>query len=371
MVWFSRIIRGVAILLALLFVFTFPLTLVGRDIGQLVFDPDAVTEVISQNLAENPRFSFSILNQFTSFITSGEDADTDPLAQLVRLGLRSLTQDDIGELLNLTLPPALIADAFVQVVSGFYEWLDNDEPAPTIQLNVAPLKANLNSNRRVVLETILNALPDCSAEQLLNYALSGDFGNLENLPLCNPPEPINAEFLNLADVLIPAWLASLPDMINLGQETVSEEQAVQLEQLKTNLLRTRAFLRWAWLPALFLYLLSIPLWARSWPSLFAWGWPLILSGGIGLLIAISLWLSTAGVPLLIVNLFFENSLGGFFDTFRGILAELVSMIAAPLAWQSAFQLLFGFLGVIIAIVLLNVRRRNSAPGIPVSPTVLE
>ncbi|KAA3643449.1 MAG: hypothetical protein DWQ07_23330 [Chloroflexi bacterium] len=371
MIWISRIFRGLAMLLALFFVFAFPLTLVGRDIGQLVFDPEAVSEVVSENLAENPRFSLSILNQFTRFITSGEDADTDPVAQLVRLGLRSLTQDDIGELLNLTLPPELIADAFVQIVSGFYEWLDNDEPSPTIQLNVAPLKANFDINQRAVLETILNALPDCSAEQMLNYALSGDFGNLENLPVCKPPEPIYSEFLNLADILIPAWLATLPDTLDLGQQLQSPEQAGQLDQLKTNLLRTRSLLRWAWLPVLIVYIISIPMWARSWPSLFAWGWPLVLSGGISLLIALSLWLSTAGVPQLVVALFFENSLGGLFDSFRVILADLVTLIARPLALQSAFQLVPGILGVVVAIVLVYLRRRNASTSMPVSPTALE
>ena len=371
MVWISRIFRFLAILFALFFVFAFPLTLVGRDFDQLVFDADAVTEVVSENLADNPGFSLSVLNQFTNFITSGEDADTDPVAQFVRLGLRNLTQNDIGELLNLTLPPELIADAFVQITSGFYEWLDNDEPYPVIQLNVAPLKDNLNTNRRSVLETVLNALPDCSADQLLDYVFSGDLGNLENLPVCQPPEPIYTEVLNLADVLIPAWLASLPDNLDLSQQLRAQVQVEQLDQIKTNLLRTRTFLRWSWLPVLVLYLISIPMWARSWPSLLAWAWPLALSGLMGLFIALSLWLSAAGAPELIVTLFFENSLGGLFDSVRNILAGLVTLIARPLAWQSGFQFLLGILGVIITSTLVIIRRRSSQPEIPLSPTALE
>ena len=370
MLWISRLFRLLAMVLALIFVVSFPLTLAGRDFGQLVFDPQAVTGVISENLSDNPGLSFSVLDQFTRFLNSSQDSATAPAAQLVRLGLRHLTQNDIQTLLDLTVPPDLIADAFVQIVTSFYDWLENDQAFPTMQLNVAPLKENLLANRRAVLETILHALPDCSAEQLLGFAFSGDLGNLENLPVCQPPEPLSTQILDLADVLIPVYLDSLPETLDISQQLQAQFPPEQFNQIKTNLLRTRSFLRWAWLPVGLLYLVSIPMWSRSWPSLSAWTWPLGVSGLIGIVIALSLWLSAAGVPQLLASLFFENSLGGLFDVFRNTLADLVIRIARPLAWQSAFQIILGLLGWLVAFILIGLRRRARFE-VPISSSPLE
>ncbi len=194
--------------------------------------------------------------------------------------LSFLPKEQMETFLRLLLPEPLARQLTEQAIRSLFAHLNGSEPA--ISLPLTALKAHLAGPAgEGVLLAVLNTLPACSLEQLLRIAAVGLLGSSAELPLCRPPD----ELLPLLNASLRPQLLqlieTLPDSIILSPQ---EPWAAALHRLR----QLRILLRWSPLLPIGL-LIALTLSAHRWSSrLTAWGWALLLGGGIGLALAVAL-----------------------------------------------------------------------------------
>lgn len=369
-------LRFISAILLFLVVISLPLTLLARDVGQLIFDADTIKSLVSENLLA-PEFVARIAENVTvSALSSaadegqppdeaaeGEDGEGIDIS-LMTEALGYLENEDWIEITNLIAPQDLVAETVDGLVDGYIAWLDSDAGFPELQFELAPWKTNLRSHARSVVAILLDALPACSAEEIAAQALEGLQAG-EGLadvitPVCRPTEPIYGTMLGSADRMVNGITARMPDSVDtamLGEESTPEE----LVLLKENLQRVRLVLNWAWLLVSLVGALAVWMAARSWPeALRRAGWPLLFAGGITLLIGgLIQFAASGGLETLFTRMFAEGpatiaALG------TAVIAGVFPLVAQPLLIQGAVLATAG-LGALIGAPRLAALQNDDFP----------
>ncbi|MBN2501800.1 MAG: hypothetical protein JXB38_13550 [Anaerolineales bacterium] len=339
MKFLGNLLRFLAVLLLVLVVFALPLTLFGRSLGKVAFSPETIKAVLAKHFW-NHDSAATAAEQLVDSAMLDSTAQWEPVEQFLLAGLSNLDHQQWLQLFALVAPQDVLAQTLDNLVNGFYAWLDNESVYPDLTVDTRAWKANASLNAVPVLELVLSTMPECTVDQLAQYAAGGDILNAAQIPLCRPPEPFYGLLLSSGSVVIPVQIQALPDNLNLTWRMNATPEAML--QLKTQLRRTRAILQWSWLPILLLFLIVIPLGARSIPGIFGWaGVPLLLSGGLTMLGSLLLYLSadtfvttfSVGIP--------NQGLLGVFDPIRAAFTAGVGLLVRPLVSQGLIQLVLG------------------------------
>jgi hypothetical protein len=284
MTFINSMLRFLAVLILILFVLVFPLTLLARNTGQLLFRPETIKVVIKDRLLD-PRFVGNLARQASQSLFSGgasaQNAQAEGASaenQLVLAALEQLSEDDWAAIASLIAPEEVISPAVDGMVDAYADWLDSDEALPQLNLDLQAIKANMVQNAPLVMGIVMSALPECTLEDLAAQALESLTGGEEGLALCRPPEPLYSAMLSNADSAVGGILAAAPDRIDLTR-VQGFEPPPELVALKENLNRTRLVLNWTWLAVAALGALAVAMAARTLPQALKWsGWPLLLAG---------------------------------------------------------------------------------------------
>lgn len=359
-------LRFLALILLAVFVLLFPLSLALRDVGALAFDPETTKALVREHLLDS-RLIASLAEQATQELLLPEGGSAGGAAPLVGSALSSLSDEDWQKITDLTAPTALVDQTVDEVVTAYTAWLDGEGTLPQVTLDLTTWKANTEANAGQVMAVVLDAQPECTAEQVAGMALdalqSAD-GIMSSLRACRPPEPFYGALVANADLLLSASLQAAPDSLDLSQLGQGAQAPQELVQLKNNLVQVRQVLAWAWLGVAALAVLAVALAARDVVAILRWaGWPLLLTGAITLIF---------GLGLQFFSLHFLDSLlaGPLMDEAGavGMLGQAIAsgaldLVSRPLLLQGLLLSALGTVAIYSASVLA---RRQASPGIPLN-----
>ncbi|MDX1414316.1 MAG: hypothetical protein R3293_08990 [Candidatus Promineifilaceae bacterium] len=292
-------LRIIAAGITLIAVFLLPLALSGYLVGQILYSPKAMLNLVATNMIGPAQSNFLTETLLRSLPQQlGIPSDT----VIGKALIEAAEQPD----LQLSILPADLQLIYVaQGISAFYDWLEGPQPMPIIALEMGPLKEHIGQNAPRLVGTVIEQVPVCSADEsfglalnLINALLSGE-AILDALPDCLP------DIVPL-DAVAPAVGSLLQQQLTLVPETVVLDNLItaspeSMLKLKQRLQLAKGVLRWSWLPLVFLLLIAAFAGGQTGDGIVRWlGWSLLLAGlwtFLFSLIPTSWWLAGA-VPLL-------------------------------------------------------------------------
>jgi hypothetical protein len=209
--------------------------------------------------------------------------------------IKALTVSDWETNISTLLPPEELKVAGDNALDATFDYLNGKTDSAVISLT--PLKTHLvgDSGLRVVIQ-FLSIQPACTPEQLSQMAL-GLLGG--QITLCNPPQEAMGLMAPFIQAQLQAMTSLIPDQLAFIPSTLSDTP--NDPRLKLKMVRSAIKLT-PFIPALLLF--GVTLFAvrtlRDW--LLWWGWPFILTGITGALVAL------IGSPLIgwILQLLIQN-----------------------------------------------------------------
>jgi hypothetical protein len=361
----TSLLRVIAGILLALFVLALPFSLLMRSVGALAFDPETTKDLVRENLLNSDTMA-NIARQATEqmLIADGGEAGIDTV--IITEALQNLSEEDWNDITDLAAPEELIEGTVNQVVDAYTEWLNGAGAFPDLQLDIEAWKENTAANAGEILAVVLDAQPECDLAAVAGLAMQtlqsgGSFSQL--VPVCKPPEPIYSAIISNADTLLAGTLQVAPDVISLNSVTDNVQPPEQLVQLKAGLVQTRTTLNWAWAGVAVIGLLAVAMAARSFRQVLLWaGWPLLLAGGVGLLLGLSLVLFS----LRFLDEMLANMIGGASDATALLGSALaggaLDLVSRPMLLQGLLVAAAGGAMLIYARIL---RQRELSPGVPI------
>ena len=298
---------------------------------------------------ENQRLYERIPAMLASTLTTSiaENPNAIPL-------LRALTVENWQASLTTLLPPEELRALADNALDSTFDYLNGKTDSAVISL--IPIKTHLAGESGLeVVRQFLSLQPACTPEQLSQMAL-GLLGG--QISLCNPPQEAMGLMAPFIQTQLQAMTAIIPDQVAFIPGTNSDTPSDP--RLKLNMIRSAIKLT-PFIPILFLF--GITVFAvrslRDW--LMWWGWPLLLAGATGMLIAL------VGSPLVgwILQLLIQSQ-GTIFvppvlaasigETSRAVARQML----APVVIEGFILALLG-LAMVIASLLISPQVRYTYP----------
>lgn len=271
-------LRLMALLITLLAVFMLPFALFGFEIGQILFSPAAMLDLVaSEVIGPSPT---NVLSE-TLLEALPEEWGINSESMLGKALISATRQPGANTTL---LPMDLQIEYAAQGLDSFYAWLDGPEPLPVLELDMVPLKSHLNQSAEPLVGDVLELLPLCSAEESLALlatlfdALLGGEATLDSLPPCLPAVIPAETVAPAAGELLRSQIALIPDSVVL--ENLVQASSERMLQIKNRLLLAEGALRWGWLPVFFLLLIAALLGGQTSDGIAFWLGGSLIAGGI-------------------------------------------------------------------------------------------
>ncbi len=345
----SRILAlafGAAFILAAAFV----LLLVNAD--RQVFDPQAFKQsLIDQNVYD--RLPSLVAEQLTiSLSRQPVGAESG-----IPVFFNNLKQQDWEIILSGLMTPQWLQGQAESAIDQFFAYLDSLQPAPSIKVSLVELKIRFRGEpgMRAFLQ-MLHAQPACTQDQLAEIATMALLGNLENLPLCNPPEDLVGQFRPEIQQGLTQVAAEIPDEVDLGAQLRGSAASAPANDPRPEIRRARQLIRLSPLLPTALLLLVTVFGVRSLRGwLLWWGLPLLLAGLAALALGA---LAGSVISQYIANMLSaggavgEGLAPGFAQVGAGIAQAMSAAVVRPALVQAVVMALVG-LGMAIVGLLIK------------------
>jgi hypothetical protein len=269
----ARILAGIA---AAAFIVSLPLTLLARNIAVVIFEPQALTQLVSDRLITSGLLRQTVVDN----ILGGE-------ASLEGLNLRSATQyltaEEREAMIDLLVPEAWVTDQVLRVTTEFLAWFDSPATRLVVTVDTSPLAGNLEGEAAAgVVEAMIASWPDCASDDVDRLLGIGAVQGQEGFPYCEPPEPLRGVLARTVSGTLRILGESLPARLPIVDQDFPN--AGNLMQVKEQVRLVRFVARWGILVSLSLLGVIMALAVRSWRGLARWwGIPLFLGGLIAFL----------------------------------------------------------------------------------------
>lgn len=333
--------KFLAALCALLFILSGVLALFAFNVERQAFNSTAYKQAFEgQNLYERvPTIMADALHT-----TAAQNPNADPY-------LKALTLEDWQATVRLLLPPPELKALTDSALDSMFVYLNGESDSAVLSLT--PLKSNLLGPAGVqVAGEILEAQPDCTAEQLLKMGLGFAGGDIT---LCHPPPEMLGLMTPLIESQVQVMAASIPDQVTLisgAPGNPASDPRARLNQTRTLMKITPVF------PLLFLFTLTL-LGVRSLMDwLKWWGGPFLVTGGVSALLAL------LGAPVFsrLAGNFLQSQGAGLIpppllSTVRETLGAVTGQILGPVLVQSLILAALGVAMVATALFLAYRARR--------------
>lgn len=344
-------LRLIAAIITFIAVLLLPLSLFGFQIGQIVFSPEAMlnlvavevigpsqTNIMAETLLKSLPAEWGINNEST-------------------LGKALASAAEQGDIQRALLPTELQVVYAAQALNSFYGWLEGPDPMPVLELDMQPLKSHLNQNAGGLVQNVIDRMPVCTAEESLSMAATlidavlGGEVILDTLPSCLPALiPIEAVAPAVGE-LLRQQLAIIPDTIVLQNLVQTTPEAMQ--ELKGSLQLTKGTLQWSWFPLLFVLIIAALMGGQTKDGVPAWlGTSLVVSGILTFLLTLippSTWLAVLVPQLaswpLILQLPVVTIMGPIFE-----------QAGQSTVWLAVAMVI---LGIILLVLAISLRRQQA------------
>jgi hypothetical protein len=313
-----------AILCALLFVITATAAIFLFNIQWRAFSAETYKAAFERlNLYE--RMPAILANAL--YASTIQNGNTDPFLQV-------MTVEDWEVSIASLLPPEELKVLSEGTIDSLFSYLNNETDSVVIPLE--PIKRQLAGPQgAAVVMSIIQAQPECTAQQLLQIGLGLFTGDIA---LCRPPEEMMGFFTPLIESQIQSISTAMPNEITVLSNTASG--TAEDPRLKLN--TTRAWMSVSpILPLLFLAGILI-LAVRSFADwLKWWGWPFFATGLSVILITL------VGSPILalVIRGVIASQIGSMSPILASTLLEMVSAVSFEIMTPIAVQgLVLGLAG---------------------------
>lgn len=267
--------------------------------------------------------------------------------------LTLIENSNMSAVVRVVLPETWVRIQAESLIDQFWAYFNFDTPRLRLLIDLRPVKENLTGEQEPqIVQTLISSLPDCTQEDLLNFALLALQGQLNQVPFCRPPE----QFTNITNGVVTGILrtasSAIPDEIDFAS-ALRMRPGGELS-LAASFQTYRTFrMVGPWLPVLSFLLIGVIgfLARRTWRGAAFWcGVGLMLPGFAALLIALLLALWSSQITALLIGRLFILDLAIFeilarlllqvFNRFLlwvGIAALISTLVGAGLAGWSLYR----------------------------------
>jgi len=273
--------RALAIVVMLAFILVLPLTLLGRDLAKVIFSPENVSGILRSRLLESDFIhniaaeNFLSARWFEEMDTGG--GDLKPMFQY-------LTEAEREEILATLMPAEWIDAQLDKIIHAFFTWIDSEQPAPRLAVDLTPLKGDLlKGGMRRTLDTVIDSWPSCTTDEIeiMNQELLRT--GVMPIEVCEPPEPYRTQVLDFAVAELGSLIRELPDKLQLIDSL--EAPPTEVSEFKGQLQFLRSVMTWGWFfPASMLGVIMVLI-IRSMRDIGRWwGIPLLIGGLLSIVV---------------------------------------------------------------------------------------
>lgn len=279
----SGLLKLLAIVTAVVVVFTLPVALVAYNIGQVIFSPEKMTLILGDRLAASDDLRLLLVTSFLS------EPDPEGFNQggfsLVRAA-ESLSPEQTQELTNLLLPDDWFHAQLASVIGGIYAWLEGDLPRPPLTLDLRPLQERLlGGGARQLMLLLIDSWPQCLSGQLAEIERALQTNRPPPFLYCKPPSSLRGIYMERSTAWFTNQVRAMPATISLTGERTPPSTGPDLTDLRNQLRLMRNVMRYGWMIPASLFGLIMALAIRSWLGLSRWwGLPLAATGVASLLL---------------------------------------------------------------------------------------
>lgn len=359
----TSISKVIATILAALAVMGIAIFLVAVNLQQYLMNPQTYKDVFAQQELYQ-RIPALIAGQLTENLnqSDGNQADEDPAVFL------SLDTDDWTLILEEVLDEDWSQRQVETVIDGVFTLLNGEVETVQIPISLQELKIALKGPEgQNILKLMFGRLPDCTLQDVSDFAARLIFeGNLE-LPACSLPDEVLDPVLGQVHKLLFPAIGLIPDTLQISLSRSDFDTTNPLRPDKTiNLVdryqTVQEVIRYGpWGVALLLALIAAIV-VRSWRDLLNWwGWTLFLGG-----VVIWLPIPTGGnlYARLIENYLAVNAPRIFSPEVVGmavsITGQIVREMFIPIREQSGIVSATGF-ALLAAAFILKKREELASP----------
>ena len=279
----KQIFRVIALLLAVLFVITLPFTVTSQSASQMIFSPEAITNLVSSSLLGSGILERYMLDAvFQGDLALGGGAEGGAFTD----ALQYLSPAERQMMIQQIVPDGWVEDQISTAVESIFRWIDDESPTPGIKLDLVPIKDRLiDGGIEDIADTVVDSWPSCSPEQvnmMIKAAIQG--GDLE-FDICEPPEPLRTQAIEIVSFTFYEWVRESPSSIEFQED--SEESIEEIMALKEQVRFLRAIMTFGWFLPIALLGLIMALSIRSLRNLGSWwGIPMTLGGIFTIIVAL-------------------------------------------------------------------------------------
>ncbi len=257
-----------------------------------------------------------------------------------------LGRDGLASMLRSLIPADQLEALTDSILESVFAYINGEADSVTVSL--IPIKQNLTGEAGLqVFMQFLNASPECTPEQLLQFAF-GSSSTEAGLILCKPPAEAMALVAPLIESQIQAMTRGIPDEIALplGVQARSRQFLERLDRIRTAMQLSLL------IPIAFLFLILIFAVRNLNDLLKWWGIPFIITGVLSAILAL------IGAPFIRFALDFAFQQGTpempavFLALMPDMAGSLARQILRPLAIEGIVLAVIG-VGMLTALRLKN------------------
>ncbi|MEA5079963.1 MAG: hypothetical protein VB013_15465 [Anaerolineaceae bacterium] len=335
----SGFARFIAVILSILLTIVLIAAFLQVTLSQTVFSANFIKNVMAEQKVYET-LPQVVTGTLLESVSGSEDSTLKILSQI--------PTEQLNQWIASVMPQDYLQAQTSEVVDAAEAFINLDTYILNLQFDLTPVKANLTSEAsQTALNSVLDSLPDCTADQLTNLMASALQGNLSDIsiPMCKPDEPLLSIVRSMLGSTVGGLANSIPDSITVGGEAVQTQinQFVSGPQYRTYYLVKRLLEYSIW-AALGLVLLIVLFTLRSRKVMFtSLGVPMILTGIVGLGCAALAYLSL-----------FSLSSFPLITHLSGVMSGLVVRISYGILQKTSLVALLVALGVFILGLLLTI-----------------
>ena len=351
-----------AIILLVIFVFGLPVSLFVKNVGDTLFSPEKIGELVVDNIISDTALPKSIKKAMVAQVRHGAAGFT--LEQRLMLSMTgSVDEREWVALLDLAIPEQERVELTAQATEAFFIWLDSDQAYPELVIPTGEYAAAFESHAEEIIPWVYDStlFPGCSEEQEARYA-RGEFGSdLKSLISCRPAAESRAQLIPHAAELLRKEIQSqdIPQTVSLSEELNKAQltpEKMSLQKKKINTLRTLT--HGVWLLPLLLLSGALACAVRSCNALAAWlKWPLVATGLLGLLMANS-FMSPTGIFEQLLSAPPAETPAAAFAIIKKLLSTLFHEAGETLFMQMSVALVAGALLLLLPLLAKGCRERE-------------
>jgi len=335
-----KIRKILSTILLVIFVITLPLSLLAFNASTQLLSEEKLPEILTESTLSNEALPQRVREALWFQYWYGEGLDDAP-----RMLITGIHNQQFVKFFSMVLSEserkALVSD----IAAGLIGWLGNDAPYPDLVIESGAIIDNVKTNAADIGYWVHESIkvPPCNEEIEANLANGVFSEDMMNVISCNPSNANHQAVGNHLGEIITGMLATapVPESINVGAQLASNMDEESVLAVKGQLNRVRNLTRILWIVPVLLLVIALALLGQDRKTLLSWvGWPLFISGLVGIILALRL----ASPTLILENAFMPPPASmpvPAAPIVMAILGQLLTTVGSALQWQMGIVLVVG------------------------------